>query len=98
MCFKEVKRRVIECLENGNVIHEQRSDIDIKNLLATGDISKIEAISIIKKARGNEYKSSPHHYDSKVMVHVIETTYSGISWYIKWYFDEKNGVFISFHQ
>jgi len=39
MGFKEVKSKVIECLNTGYVLHEQRGDIDIKNLLSTGVIS-----------------------------------------------------------
>lgn len=98
MAFREAKRKVIECLDNGYVLHEERDDIDVKNLLSTGVISLSEVTTIIARARGNTYSSSPHHYDTEIDVHVIKTTYSGQNWYIKWYFTEPDCVFISVHE
>lgn len=98
MAFREVKSKVIECLDNGYVLHEERDDIDVKNLLSTGAISLSEVTTIIARARGNTYSSSPHHYDAGIDVHVIKTTYSGQHWYIKWYFTEPDCVFISVHE
>lgn len=98
MAFREVKSKVIECLDNGYVLHEERDDIDVKNLLSTGAISISEVTTIIGRARGNTYSSSPHHYDAEIDVHVIKTTYSGQNWYIKWYFTEPDCVFISVHE
>jgi hypothetical protein len=98
MGFREVKSKVIECLDNGDVLHEERDDIDVKNLLSTGAISLSEVMTIIGRARGNTYSSSSHHYDAKIDVHVIKTTHSGQHWYIKWYFTEPDCVFISVHE
>ncbi len=98
MAFREVKSKVIECLNNGYVLHEERDDIDVKNLLSTGAISISEVTAIIGRARGNTYSSSPHHYDTEIDVHVIKTTHSGQHWYIKWYFTEPDCVFISVHE
>ena len=39
MGFNEVKRKLIECLNTGYVLHEERNDIDVKNLLAIGVVS-----------------------------------------------------------
>ncbi len=86
MAFREAKSKVIECLDNGYVLHEGRDDIDVKNLLATGAVSISEVTTIIGRARGSTYSSSPHHYDAEIDVHVIKTAYSGQHWYIKWYF------------
>jgi hypothetical protein len=77
MAFREVKRKVIECLDNGYVLHEVRDDIDVKNMLSTGAISVSEVTTIIGRARGNTYSSSPHHYNVEIDVHVIKTVYSG---------------------
>jgi hypothetical protein len=97
MGFKQVKTKVLECLKTGHILHEERDSIDIKNLLSTGVVSVEEVMEIIGRARGNDYSSSPHHFDDKIDVHVINTTCLGRSWYIKWYFTEPDSVFISIH-
>ncbi len=98
MSFREAKSKVIECLNNGYVLHEARDNIDIKNLLSTGAVSIGEVRTIIGRARGNSYSRNPHHYDAKIDVHVIKTIHSGKHWYIKWYFTEPDCVFISVHE
>jgi len=97
MGFKEAKKQVIDCLNLGHVSHEQRNDIDIKNLLATGQITLDELTAIIGRSRGGSYSSSPHHFDASVEVHIIKTNHADSEWYIKWYFVEPNSVFISVH-
>lgn len=37
--FREAQRAVIAALESGEYQHVSRGDIDIKNLLATGEVS-----------------------------------------------------------
>lgn len=69
----------------------------MKNLLEVGDIGTEDLIQILKKSRGNEYESSPHHMDSSIDVHVVKTRYSSEQWYVKWYFVEPDVVFISVH-
>jgi hypothetical protein len=97
MGFTEVKSKVIHCLNSGLVLHEERNGIDTKNLLSTGAVSVSEVTNIIGRARGNDYFCSPHHFDENIDVHIIKTTLSGRSWYIKWYFVEPDCVFISVH-
>lgn len=97
MGFNEVKRKIIACLKSGQVLHEARNNIDIKNLLATGDITAEQVALIISRAGGNHYSSSPHHYDNSVEVHIIKTRYLNFSWYVKWYFLDDDSVFISVH-
>ena len=43
MDFKEAKSKLIECLKIGHVLHEERNDIDVKNLLAIGVVTLEEA-------------------------------------------------------
>ena len=95
--FSEIKKQVIQCLESGYVLHEARDNIDVKNLLEVGDVSNEEVAQILKKARGNEHTSSPHHMDASVEVNVVKTRYAKQDWYIKWYFIEPDAVFISVH-
>jgi len=97
MGFKEVKSKVIECLNTGCVLHEERNDINIKNLLSTGVVSVSEVTSIIGRARGDSYSCSPHHFDQSIDVHLIKARVSDLNWYIKWYFVEPDCVFISVH-
>ncbi|HAS6194649.1 TPA: hypothetical protein I7169_20480 [Vibrio vulnificus] len=97
MNFSEVKSKVIESLIKGAFLHEARSSIDEKNKFAVGDVTKEEVISILQRARGNEYKSSPHHFNGNIVVHTVIRKHEGNEWYIKWYFSEPNTVFISVH-
>ena len=98
MDFREAKRKLIACLNTGHVLHEERNDIDIKNLLAIGVVSAQEAVYIIGRSRGDGYSVSPHHFDPRLDVHVIKTLLSVQAWYIKWYFLGADSVFMSFHQ
>tara|TARA_R110002072_G_scaffold302924_1_gene489830 strand:- start:714 stop:1013 length:300 start_codon:yes stop_codon:yes gene_type:complete len=95
--FKDIKHQVIQCLVEGDILHEARGSIDTKNLLKTGTISIEDVIAILRTSRGNEYESSPHRMDQNIDVHVIKTLYKCDHWYIKWYFIEPNAVFISVH-
>lgn len=97
MGFEDAKQQVIECLDRGLVSHEERDDIDVKNLLAIGQVTLDEVAGILGRSRGNSYSSSPHHFDLSIPVHVVKTKRSGQDWYIKWYFVEPNSVFISVH-
>lgn len=96
--FKLVKHQVIQCLLEGNILYEARDNIDIKNLLNTGVVSIEYVCQILKKSRGNEYESSPHHMDQSIDVHVVKTIYKQERWYVKWYFIEPDAVFISVHK
>ena len=98
MGFIQAKRRLIECLKTGYVLHEERNDIDVKNLLAIGVVSLEEAAYIIGRSRGDGYSVSPHHLDKEIDVHVVVTRFSVQTWYVKWYFLESDSVFIGFHQ
>jgi hypothetical protein len=95
--FKDAKRQILTCLKSGNILHDQREDINIKNLLATGKISMSDVTNIISQTRGNEYESSKHHVINELDVHIIKTSFKGKDWYIKWYFVEPNSIFISVH-
>lgn len=93
MGFKDVKEKVIASLLADDYSHEARQDIDEKNLLSVGKITAAELAEVLKRSRGQEYSSSPHHQDSSVMVHVIVCN----GWYVKFYFDPDT-LFISVHE
>lgn len=97
MGFKDAKQQLLDCLASGNILHEQRNNIDIKNFLATGEVSVDEVCRIVGRARGDSYECSRHHVIREVEVHIVKTRYMGIHWYLKWYFVDPNSVFISVH-
>ncbi len=97
MGFNGVKRQVLECLSNGNVLHQERQEIDVKNRLAVGQITLDEVASVIGRAKGSDHSVSPHHQVKDIAVHIVKTWHGGQRWYIKWYFVEPNSVFISVH-
>lgn len=97
MGFRAAKAKILKCLERGDVSHEQRGDIDIKNLLAIGEVSLDDVSKIIAHARGDSYSSSPHHMVPGIDVHVIKARYRSQHWYIKWYFVDPSVVFMSVH-
>jgi hypothetical protein len=98
MGFKDARKQVIDCLKSGSIRHESRNNIDIKNLLATGEVDAEQVAAILGQAKGNEHQSSPHHCDAGIEVHIVKTKHSGRNWYIKWYFVDPNSVFISVHE
>lgn len=97
MGFRAVKARILKCLERGEVSHEQRGDIDVKNLLAIGEVSLSDVAKIIARARGDSYSTSPHHMVPSIDVHVIKARHGSQDWYIKWYFVDPSAVFMSVH-
>lgn len=97
MGYKDVKARVLSCLHSGEILHQSRGHIDIKNLLATGQVTTDEVAEVISRSRGTDYECSPHHSVSGVDVHIIRREHSGGIWYIKWYFVEPMSIFISVH-
>lgn len=98
MGFRNAKKQVLECLDNGHIQHVlERSNIDVKNRLATGEVSAEQIANIIGRARGSHYESSLHHFDESIEVHIITIRHGGQRWYIKWYYLEPDVVFISVH-
>lgn len=97
MGFKQAKKQVITCLNNGQFFHEARGDIDVKNLLATGAILATDVADMLGRAGGDSYSTSRHHFDGMVDVHVIKRSHLGKDWYVKWYFSEPDAVFIRVH-
>lgn len=96
--FKEVKAKAIKCLEEGAYAHEARNEIEVKNLFLIGQLSEDEVIELIKCCRGNQYEKSTHHFESKVIVHILKPKLRMKNWYIKFYFVDPNVMFISVHE
>ncbi|MEL6116843.1 hypothetical protein P0Y67_16645 [Photobacterium sp. SP02] len=98
MGFRDVKSKVIGCLEEGAYDHEVRDNIDVKNLFQCGQLSDADVISLVNQTRGNEYEVSPHHKAPSIDVHILKPFKDGKRWYIKFYFIEPDVMFISVHE
>jgi len=92
--FKKIKSTVIAALRNGTYQHEVRDNVDIKNLLMTGQVSAGDVDRILSNCNSKQLTTSPHHADNSIDVHVVKKG----SWYIKFYFLDPNTVFISVHE
>ena len=60
MGFTSAKRAILAALATGNFQHEVREVLSEKNLLAVGDISVEEVITILKRARGVDHSVRIH--------------------------------------
>lgn len=100
MGFREVKRQAIDCLKNGYVQHETtRAKIDVKNLLAMGEISVAEVTELIRQTKGFQYESGGAvHGHRELEMHIMKPVKGGQCWYLKFYFIEPNIIFMSVHQ
>lgn len=99
MGFKMARSKVIQSLETGSYQHEARTCVSVKNLLATGKVSAEDVIELLARCRGQHHKTSPHHADKTITVHVIRPD-KPERWYIKFYFldpEEPETMFISVH-
>lgn len=94
MGFREAKKRVLEALISGSFIHAIRDRIDEKNLLHSGDVSAEEVVEIIKRCNGTHHTETPHHTINTTTTHILKRD----GWYIKFYFIDRDTVFISVHQ
>ncbi len=94
MGFKEAKRKVLEALSTGAYQHESRKGIDVKNLLAMGNVSAEFVSGLIRKCNGKDHEMSAHDMMRSITVHVLKKD----GWYIKFYFIDPDTWFISVHQ
>ena len=98
MGFKDARSDLINCLKAENYQHEDRSDIESKNLLSTGEINAEEVIELAKACNGKNYETSKHHFLPNQEVHILIPTVAKQKWYIKFYFVEPDVWFLSVHK
>ena len=98
MGFNDDKKKMIEALRKGVVLHESRSYQEDKNMLATGQITEEEAALILGSVPGRDAEASFHHYDRSQSIWIMKTNVEGIRWHLKAYLQGENVVFLSFHQ
>lgn len=92
--FREAKKRLIEALQQGTFQHEARDQVATKNLLQVGQISPEELCEIIKRCTGRHHERSAHHMVAGVDIHILRRD----GWYVKFYFVDRDTIFISVHQ
>ena len=92
--YRAVKRAVITALATGDYLHQACGAIDVKNLLATGEVSAADVIAIIERSDGTCYACSSLHGSSEVDGHLIRSA----GWYVKFDFADPTTVFISVHR
>jgi len=98
MGFRDVRSLLIDALLTGRFQHEERDDIESKNLLAVGDVSADFVVRLLRACRGSQYRSSPYHFDRSVDCHEFKPVVAGEAWYVKAYFLSDGAVFISVHR
>ncbi|NMY70117.1 hypothetical protein HBO31_16900 [Pseudomonas sp. WS 5414] len=92
--FRKVRRDLINALQNGDYLHAARGSIEVKNLLATGEVSVGQLIEVISACKGPDHSCSAYHSVPGIAVHVLKKA----GWYIKFYFIEPDVWFISVHR
>jgi len=100
MGFKAARQATIDALLDGRFEHEERSVADGKNLLASGEVSVDEVVSLLRRCKGDQYEARPHHFDAGQPIDIFRPIEGGRRWYIKSYLirlEEVVAVFISVH-
>ena len=98
MGLNDAKKQFILAIEEGHFRSEARGAIEETNLLAIGDVTPDFVITLIKRTKGHEYETSPHHLDQNTLVHVFKPRMGGEAWYVKAYIESDDAVFISVHK
>jgi hypothetical protein len=93
--YCEAKQAVIAALRSGRFQHESRRNIDVKNLLAMGEVTPEFVERVIVESDETQHVLSSHHRVATINVHVIASS----GWYVKFYFvGDPDTMFISVHQ
>lgn len=98
MGFKHVRELLIDALEGGLYQHENRKDMESKNLLAVGEVTAEFVVGLLRRCAGTRYRATPHHFVRGVVCHEFKPVVDGERWYVKAYFLSKDAVFISVHR
>jgi hypothetical protein len=98
MGFAAARSLLVDALNAGRFQHEERRDIETKNLLAVGDVAPEFVVDLLKCCRGNQYKGTPYHFDRSIICHEFKPVLRGERWYVKAYFLSSDAVFISVHR
>jgi hypothetical protein len=95
--FRDVRCLLVDALESGRYQHEFRADMESKNLLAVGEVTPEFVVRLLQRCPGKKYRSSPYHFDRRILCHEFTPELDGVGWYVKAYFLSADAVFISVH-
>jgi hypothetical protein len=104
--FNLARTKTITALLSGPqyIIIERREAQGRKNLLASGEVTPEDVVTLLRCCRGarDQYRETPHHRDPEIPVHEFKPVRHGVRWYIKVYFFEgtrelEPAIFISVH-
>lgn len=104
VALKEARKNAVAAINSGQIQHEPRDAIALKNLLAIGAVTTDDALLVINACKGDDYSTSQHHHDATVAVHVfkakVKTSIDSAkeNWYVKIYFLDPDIWFISMHK
>lgn len=98
MGFVAARSPLIDALASGRYQHEERRELERKDLLAVGDVSPEFVVGLLKACRDTQYRASPHHFAAGITCHEFRPVVSRGQWYVKAYFLSADAVFISVHQ
>ncbi len=100
MGFKDARGAIVQALRDGRFQHEERAITEGKNLLATGEVTVDEVISLLIRCKGYQHETGLHHFDRTQTIHIFRPMEGSVRWYIKSYLVEQDGItafFISVH-
>lgn len=99
MGFRDVRIRLLLCLEEGRVAHWPRKDAYRKNWLLSGRLSMGHLRRLILRCQGDAHRVSPHDFDQVTDVHALLPWDGRQRWYLKFYFDDQANLvmFMSAH-
>lgn len=100
MGLTDARNMLVKALNTGNYEHELREVLDEKNLLAIGEVDAAFVVKLLHRAKGADYRASPHHWEAEVTVHTFTPRHEGRRWYVKAYFvdgEAGRAVFVSVH-
>lgn len=96
--FRAARRRLITALREGEYRHESRTTFEEKNLLAVGEFGPPEVIRLLQRCRGDQHRTSLHHFDRTLVVHEFRPEFGDRTWYVKAYFRGPMAWFVSVHE
>jgi hypothetical protein len=96
MGFKEARERLIDALLSNQYTHDDRTDPESKNLLASGVVNDDFVVRLLRRCAGWEYSTSRHHF-RRADCHIFTPSFGGERWYVKAYWRDEIAVFVSVH-
>jgi hypothetical protein len=95
MSFSLVRRSLCRALRTGAYGHVPRGEIEAKNWLSTGRVSRQEVVELLLACTPANYRLSDHHGIPRIKVHeftVNATVADHTRWYLKFFFQPSSPV------